>query len=275
MTMKIGIDLGGTNIRVGLIHEGAFLRKISAPCRADASEKEVLAQIIGMIRQMCTDEVQSIGIGVPSVVDVKQGIVYDVANIPSWVEVPLKAILEAEFQRPVAVNNDCNCFAIGEYKFGEGVSYKDIVCVALGTGVGAGIIINGQLYNGQNTGAGEIGCLPYLQHTYEYYCGSAFFSEEHNLSGKEAFQMAQQQNEMAIHIWKQMGFHLGNLMKAILFTYDPQLIILGGSISKAYEYFSLAMSESMQDFPYTKTLERIRIAVSQKEDIALLGASEL
>lgn len=273
--MKIGIDLGGTNIRAGLVHEGAIIRKKAEPCRADASEKEVLEQIIGMIKQLKTDEVQSIGIGVPSVVDAGQGIVYDVANIPSWVEVPLKTILETEFRLPVAVNNDCNCFALGELKFGEGVSSRNLVCVALGTGVGAGIIINGQLYNGQNTGAGEIGCLPYLEHTYEYYCGSAFFTEEHNLTGKDAFRLAQQQNEEALLIWKQMGFHLGNLMKAILFTYDPQLIILGGSIAKAYDFFSLSMSENMQDFPYAKTLERIRIVVSQKEDIALLGASEL
>jgi glucokinase len=273
--MKIGIDLGGTTVRAGLMNEGVLVRKISEPCRADGSEREVLDQIIGMIRQIHTGEVQSIGIGVPSVVDVEQGIVYDVANIPSWVEVPLKAVLEDEFHRPVAVNNDCNCFAVGEHMFGEGIACKDLVCVALGTGVGAGIIINGQLYNGQNTGAGEIGCLPYLDHTYEYYCGSAFFTEEYHLTGKEAFRMAQQQDEDALQIWNQLGFHLGNLMKTLLFAYDPQLIILGGGISKAYDFFSPAMSESMQDFPYTKTLERIRIAVSQKEDIALLGASEL
>lgn len=273
--MKIGIDLGGTNVRVGVVHNGEIIRKLSEPCKADQSEKEVLDHIIAMIRQVKTDEVESIGIGVPSVVDVEQGIVYNVTNIPSWEKVPLKSILEKEFNIPVSVNNDCNCFALGEYKFGQGTLYKDIVCVALGTGVGAGIIINGKLYNGQNTGAGEIGCLPYLEHDYEYYCGSAFFSKENNLTGKEAFQMGHENSKMALDIWKQMGFHLGNLMKAILFTYDPQIIILGGSISNAYDFFYPSMIENMQDFPYPEIVERVHIAVSKKEDVALLGASEL
>jgi len=273
--MKIGIDLGGTNVRVGVVHNGEIIKNISEPCRADRPEKEVLDHIISMIRQLKTDQIESIGIGVPSVVDAEQGIVYNVANIPSWVKVPLKAILEKEFNIPVAVNNDCNCFALGEYKFGEGIGYKDIVCVALGTGVGSGIITNGQLYNGQNTGAGEIGCLPYLQHDYEYYCGSAFFSKENNLTGKDAFLMGQNRDTEALKLWKEMGFHIGNLMKAILFTYDPQIIILGGSISNAYDFFSSAMYESMENFPYPETLERIRITVSRKENIALLGASEL
>lgn len=273
--MKIGIDLGGTNVRVGIVHNGEIIRSISEPCRADRPEREVLDHLISMIRELKTDQVESIGIGVPSVVDAQQGVVYNVANIPSWVKVPLKTILEEEFRIPVAVNNDCNCFALGEYKFGEGVGYKDLVCVALGTGVGAGIIIDGQLYNGQNTGAGEIGCLPYLAHDYEYYCGSAFFSKENNLTGKEAFQMGLQKEAHALELWRQIGAHIGNLMKAILFMYDPQVIILGGSISNAYPFFSSAMFENMKDFPYPETLERIRIATSRKENIALLGASEL
>lgn len=273
--MKIGIDLGGTNVRAGIVHNGNILRKISEPCRSDRSENEVLQHIINMIRQLMNDQVEKIGIGVPSVVDAEKGIVYNVANIPSWEKVPLKEILEKEFNIPVAVNNDCNCFALGEYKFGEGAGYKDIVCVALGTGVGAGIIIDGKLYNGQNTGAGEIGCLPYLEHDYEYYCGSAFFSKENNMTGKDAFLLGQEKNSLALDLWKRMGHHLGNLMKAILFTYDPQIIILGGSISNAYEFFSSSMIKNMKDFPYPETLERIQITVSKKEDIALLGASEL
>lgn len=273
--MKIGIDLGGTNVRVGVVHQGEIVHKIAEPCRADKSEKEVIDHIIDMIRRLITPQIESIGIGVPSVVDAVNGIVYNVANIPSWIKVPLKNILEQEFGIPVAVNNDCNCFALGEYKFGEGINYKDIVCVALGTGVGAGIIAGGRLYNGYNTGAGEIGCLPYLAHDYEYYCGSAFFCKENNLTGKEAFQMGHRQDPAALRLWHEMGTHVGNLMKAILFTYDPQIIILGGSISNAYPFFAPAMRQCMRDFPYPETLDRIRIAVSQKEDIALLGASEL
>ncbi|MDR3059884.1 MAG: ROK family protein, partial [Prevotella sp.] len=156
--MRIGIDLGGTNVRMGVVNNGTIIKKIAERCKVDQPAEVVTNQLKEMLHQIMTPEVKSIGIGVPSVVDAEKGIVYNVMNIPSWKEVHLKDILEKEFNIPVFVNNDCNCFALGEYHFGEGAGQKDLVAVALGTGVGSGIIIDGKLYNGGNTGAGEIGC---------------------------------------------------------------------------------------------------------------------
>jgi glucokinase len=273
--MRIGIDLGGTNVRVGVVDGGRIEEKIMEPTHSDASEEEVLNQLKQLIASVMHSGVEGIGIGVPSVVDAGRGIVYNVANIPSWREVHLKTILENEFRLPVAVNNDCNCFALGEFHFGEGAAYRDLICVALGTGVGAGVIINGKLYMGNNTGAGEIGCLPYLEHDYEYYCGSRFFSEEHGIPGKEAFERGLSGDAASLKLWEEVGFHMGSLMKMILYVYDPQAIILGGSISNAFDFFAAKMYESMSNFSYPETLDRIRIQVSRKEDIALLGASAL
>jgi glucokinase len=273
--MKIGIDLGGTNVRMGIVADGKIIKKLAEPCKADAAEEVVVNQLKAMIRQLMGPSVESIGIGVPSVVDVEKGIVYDVCNIPSWKEVHLKDILEAEFKVPVAVNNDCNCFALGEYHFGEGANCKNIVCLALGTGVGAGIIIDGKLYVGNNAGAGEIGCIPYLAHDYEYYCGSRFFSEEHALTGKEAYERVCAGDKQAIRLWHEVGGYIGDLLKVALFAYDPEMIILGGSISNAYPFFESTMREALKTFPYSATVERLKIRVSQKEDVALLGAAML
>ena len=87
----------------------------------------------------------------------KEGIVIDVLNIPSWKEVPLKKILEDRFQKPVWLNNDSNCFALGEYHFGKGQGYSNMLGVTIGTGLGTGIILNGKLCSGANGGAGEFG----------------------------------------------------------------------------------------------------------------------
>jgi glucokinase len=189
--------------------------------------------------------------------------------------VHLKSILEKEFHLPVAVNNDCNCFALGEYHFGTGKIYQNMVCLALGTGVGAGIIINGKLYTGHNAGAGEIGCLPYLAHDYEYYCSGCFFVKEHDITGKEAYERGCAGDPHALHLWRETGAHIGNLIKAVLFTYDPQAIILGGSIAHAFDFFRETMYESLKRFPYPETVERIAILPSQKKDVALLGAAVL
>jgi glucokinase len=273
--MKIGIDLGGTNIRAGVTNDGEVIRKRTEPCKAGEAAEVIINQLKTMISALVTPIVKSIGIGVPSVVDAEKGIVYNATNIPSWEKVHLKAILEEEFHLPVAVNNDCNCFALGEYHFGTGKMYPNMVCLALGTGVGAGIIIDGKLYMGNNTGAGEIGCLPYLAHDYEYYCSGCFFLKEHGLTGKEAFERGRAGDQHALGLWRETGVHIGNLIKAVLFTYDPQAIVLGGSVANAFDFFKEAMYESLRDFPYPETVARLTIRCSQKEDVALLGAAIL
>ena len=273
--MRIGIDLGGTNIRMGIADSGAIIRKIAEPCKANEEEDVVVNQLKDMIRQLMSPDIESIGIGVPSVVDAEKGIVYNAMNIPSWKEVHLKDKLEKEFNIPVNVNNDCNCFALGEYHYGEAQGYSSVVALGLGTGVGSGIVIDGKLYNGGNTGAGEIGSLPYLEYDYESYCSSSYFTRVHGTTGKEAYEKALKEDPEALLVWKEAGHHIGNLMKAILFTYDPLIVVLGGSISNGYRFFSESMMETMKTFPYPETVKRLKIAISTKEDISLLGAAML
>ncbi len=269
--MEIGVDLGGTNLRVGRIDRGQVVELLSEPCKAHASKQAVIDHIIALISRLMTPEVERIGVGVPSIVDTQQGIVYHVISIPSWDEVPLKSILEAHFHVSVNINNDCNCFALGVCRFGEGRGYRDIVCVALGTGVGAGVIIDGKLYSGHNTGAGEIGSVKYLDRDYEYYCSSRFFTGQ-GTTGKEAFEQATAGDPAAIALWQEFGKHVGNLVMAILYTYDPQAIVFGGSIANAYPLFAESMHRQLTEFPYPQNVENLKICTSSVENMALLGS---
>ena len=273
--MTIGIDLGGTNVRCGLVDNGNVVVRLSEPCLSDKPADEVVDQIKALIRRLINPDVKGIGIGVPSVVDMQQGIVYNVLNIPSWNEVHLKDILESEFGLPVYVNNDANCFALGEHRCGAGKPFRNMLGVTLGTGVGAGLIINNKLYCGSNTGAGEIGCLPYLAHTLEFYCGSAFFEEFYRTTGKEMALLASDGDANALQIWEEFGKHIGVLVKIILFAYDPDAIVFGGSIANAFPYFETAMRDEMQSFDYPETIKKIQIFISSRDDISLLGAAAL
>lgn len=273
--MKVGIDLGGTNMRVALVDNGRLVKKEIVACPSKASCEEVLSRLIGLIDRVMCPEVESIGVGVPSVVDSREGIVYNVVNIPSWKEVPLKRLLQEYFNVPVLVNNDSNSFAWGVKLFGEGREFSNMVGMTLGTGVGAGIIVDDKLYGGRNTGVGEIGSLPYLNSDYEHYCSSGFFVEHYNLTGKEAAERAITGDACALEVWNAFGTHVGNLMKAVLFTYDPDAIVIGGGIASAFSFYEPAMRGAMSDFPYPETIKNIRILVSQVEDVALLGASAL
>ncbi|MEG2612830.1 MAG: ROK family protein [Alistipes sp.] len=270
--MRIGVDLGGTNVRVGLVEEDRIVRLLSERCKSDLPEEQVINHISSLIEALITPAVTQIGIGVPSVVDAARGIVYNVISIPSWREVYLKDKLEARFKIPVHVNNDCNCFAAGVCHFGEARGYRNVVCVALGTGVGAGIVIDGKLYCGRNTGAGEIGSAPYLDSDYEYYCSSRFFVG-HGTTGHEAYKQAVAGDAQALALWQEFGNHVGDLMTLILYAYDPEAIVIGGSIANAFEFFKDAMYERLKEFPYAKTTEGVHILCSTVENVGLLGAS--
>lgn len=271
--MKIGVDLGGTNIRAALVDGQEIIKKVKRACPAKGKCEEVLETVANLIGEVICEGVESIGIGVPSVVDTRRGIVYNVANIPSWVEVPLKDILEQRFGIPVKINNDSNCFTLGESRFGKGQGYGSLVGVTLGTGVGSGIIIDGKLYEGRNAGAGEVGCLNYLDKDYESYCSTPFFVA-HSTSGAELSAKAKAGDAEATALWNEFGGHLGELVKAILFAYDPEAIVFGGGIAAGHPHFEAALRERIQTFPY-ETGKDVKIFFSEDGNMALYGASAL
>ena len=273
--MKIGIDLGGTNMRVGLTDGATLVNSVIEPCPAKETEEVVLNQLKRQIAQLMSSDVTGIGIGVPSVVDSVRGIVYNVANIPSWKEVHLKEQLEKEFGIPVAVNNDANCLALGVWKYGEGKGTRDMVGLTMGTGIGSGIIINGQLYNGVNTGAGEIGSLPFKDADYEFYCSSRFFSHLHGDTGANFGKRAQAGDAEAIAVWNEFGQNVGELIKAVLLTYAPEAIIIGGGIASAFSLFEAPMRASLESFPYPANVAATRIMPSTLPNAAILGAGAL
>jgi glucokinase len=271
----IGVDLGGTKIGVGKVEANQIVKHFAFNVSSQASEEKIVNEIIQAIEKVFDQTIAGIGVGAPSLVDVEKGIVYDVQNIPSWKKVPLKEILENHFHRPVYVNNDANCFAIGEKYFGKGRNYKNMVGLIIGTGMGAGIIINNRLYSGINCGAGEFGSIPYKEHIYEYYCSGQFFINEYGIEGHHLFDEAKKGDTKSLAIFEQFGIHLGNAIMTILFAVDPEAIILGGSVSQAYPFFQETMWKEIRSFPYKHTIERLVIDTTEETQIAILGAAAL
>lgn len=271
----VGVDLGGTNIRAGKIVDDkiAFLSKLPTP--SGGSVEEVMLQIYAAIDKCFDASTLSIGVGVPSVVDVEKGIVYDVVNIPSWKVVPLKELLGKRYNVPICVNNDANCFAVGEKYFGKAKSYKNIVGVTLGTGLGCGLIFNGKLYEGSNCGAGEFGSVPYLSHNVEYYCSGQFFTDEKKVKAIDVFRLAQTGEVAALKLFEEYGSHLGESLKSIFYAYDPEIVILGGSVSQSFEFFKEAMYKAMRNFAFSNVLANMKIVVSDLDNSAIYGAAAL
>ncbi len=271
----IGIDLGGTKVRAAKIVGESCQTYAHSLVPNKGSEKEIIDVIKELIYKLLDKSVVGIGIGVPSLVDEKLGIVYDVQNIPSWKKVFLKDILESCFNIPVFINNDVNCFSLGELHFGSGKKLDSFVGLTIGTGIAGGIIINKKLYNGSNFGAGEFGMLAYKEKNYEYYCSGQFFEKIHDVKGEELYVRAENRDKDAIKLFNVFGRHLGNLINQIMYSYDTEQIILGGSVSKSYDYFKEGIQMSLKSFAYQNSISNLKINVSRDPDISLKGAASL
>ncbi len=271
----LGIDIGGTNFDLGIVSSGQVTARSKSGVLKTASEKELLARLFDAIDSHITENTSAIGVGVPGVVDADKGVIYDIQNIPAWKEVPLQKILEEKYSIPVRLNNDANCFALGEKYFGAGKDYANFVGLSIGTGLGMGVIINNRPYNGVLCGAGEIGMLPFKDGIVEDYAGSFFFKRKYQMSAKEIHDLALRKQPQAIEAMNEFGQHLGMAIQMILYMYAPEAIMLGGSISKAYKLFEGSMNETVSAFAYSKQIEKLVIKCSEIEDIAILGAASL
>lgn len=270
----IGVDLGGTKITSALIENDKIVKQYTCATPFDREKMVVVDAISEAISEVYDPEILGIGIGVPGLVDLENNLVLDVTNIPSWDVVPLKKHLEARFPKPVFVNNDANCFALGEKHFGKGKPYRNFVGVTIGTGLGAGIIINNHLYSGQLSGAGEFGNIYYLDSNIENYCSGMFFKNQ-KLSGKEQAEKAKAGDTEAQKLFDELGIHIARGLGNILFALAPEAIILGGSVSQSFPLFEKSLRKTFKDFPFQKMYRDLKIEVSAETNMAVLGASSL
>ncbi len=242
---------------------------------AQGTPEEVIIQIFGLIDKIGLRNIQGIGIGVPGPVDEKKGIVYELINIPAWKKENVKEIFESRYRVPLHVQNDANCFALAEKYYGQGKNVNSFIGLIVGTGIAGGIILNDQLYSGPNGMAGEFGMMGYLDHYYEYYCCGQFFDHIYSISAKKAATQAESGDKNALLMWKAFGSHLGKAIEAILYAYDPEKIILGGSVSKSFHLYEKWIWEVLKNFAFKNSLKNFRLTASSLEHPGILGAAAL
>jgi glucokinase len=272
----VGVDLGGTKVAAGRVRQdGTIEAYTSHPVPADDAVETVLDAVYLAIDEVATPVFEAIGCGVPSVVDVRDGIVREVSNIPSWRAVPLKDRLQQRFGVPAAIDNDANLFALGEFTFGAGRSCHHLVGITLGTGLGAGVIADGRLVRGANCGAGELGKTDRKGMRLEDWCASPYFEREWGTPARELHHRAVAGDEQAHRAFEAYGGELSIAISRALYLFDPEIIVLGGSISRAFELFELAMRTGLDDFAFPHIVERVAIVPSRLEHAAVLGAAAL
>jgi glucokinase len=272
----LGIDIGGTSIKAGVLVSGRLQDIRSIPTPALESQEVILESLATFIQTYLPHAFEGIGIGIPGLVDPQEGVVLGLANIPSFQHVELRRFLFSRFGKPVFINNDANCFALGVHQFGVvGKGFQHLVGITLGTGVGGGIVIHGKLYSGLNSAAGEWCGASYLDLTFEDYCSGKFFNRMYQSKPKALAKLALEGDPIALKAFDEFGTHVGELLKVILYSLAPEAIILGGSIRKTFPLFEKSMRSTLQTFAYPSVLQKLQVLVSDLDETAIHGAVAL
>lgn len=296
----IGIDVGGTSIKMGLIdHEGHILHTLESPTPVNAGYPKVLDVMNQMAEQLMRekawdwDNISGVGMGVPAFLDLSKGIVIEAVNL-GWHQVPLKEELERLWNVPVVVDNDANAAALGEMWTGAGKGVSHLICLTLGTGIGGGVIINGDIYHGVNGSAGEVGHIRVReQGGITCNCGkqgcleteasataialkaleqvtlisSGPLKEEYDRKGtitaKRVVELAKLGDETCRAILADAGTVLGKALANMCYLLNPEKIVIGGGIAYAGNLLFDPLLKAFYDSVLPRVAENTKIVAAK------------
>jgi len=286
----IGIDFGGTKIKLAVISDDGKIHgeEILLSTESHRPAKEIVATMESGIRQAASsaglkvDDLNGIGIGSPGPLDLANGVLLDTPNLPSLKYFPLKKEISNLFDLPVELNNDGNCFVLGEAHFGAGKNASIVCGVTLGTGFGGGIVFDKRIYIGATGTAAEVWRSPYADLNFEEY-GSGrtivrFYEQRtgEKLESKEIFFLAQKGNSHATDTFLEFGENLGKILAIIVNVLDPDVFVIGGSISNAWEFFKTPLLENLNQNINDEPRNHIQVQPALLGDNSgLLGAAAL
>ncbi len=314
MKYYIGIDLGGTNIISGVVDEEyRILATAAMPTRLPRSAKEIVKDMVKATKEaidragLFMDDITSIGIGVPGTANKETGLVEYANNLEFYNE-PLLQLLKEYFDKPIYFDNDANAAAYGEYLAGCGRGTKSLVMVTLGTGVGGGIVLNDKIYTGSNYAGGELGHISIKFDGKECNCGRRGCFEVYGsataltsmardamekardskmweicggdldrVEGKTVFAASKLSDRTAKEVLDTYIYYLSVGITDIINIFQPEVLCIGGGISKAGDMFLVPLKELVGRQVYTKNSNhqtKIRIA-TLNNDAGIIGAAML
>lgn len=272
----IGVDVGGTNIRCAVISRSRGIIKYKESRIGNKnSQEKIINLLMDLLDTMFSSQIRGIGIGVAAIVNTKEGTIYEATNLPGLKNASFKKILEKKYKVPILVNNDANCFVLGEKFFESAKRFDHIVGVIIGTGFGAGIIIDGKLYCGHNCAAGEFGRVAFQDGNIEDYCSGKFFERRYNTSGEDLYTMAKKHEKMALSAFREYGNNLGIAIATVINSLDPEIIVLGGSVSKSYIFFKTSFLTTLKEYTSKYVYKKLKVKASRLNGIGVLGAAAL
>lgn len=291
--MIIGVDFGGTGIKAGIVEEGRVIRAAHTPTPKGASADEVLDAIARVVLELDANPT-SVGVAIPGEVD-PAGHCWGLPNVPGFKGVALGKGLSERLRCPVAVENDATTAALGEYLYGHGSRYPSFLMITLGTGVGGGLVIGGQLYPGGNGFAGEIGhininpnpdappCGCGKTGCLEAYVGTAGLIRTYSSLGGEGAQeikdiadAARRGESAAVQTFEKMGEVLGRGLANIQCVLDLNALIFTGGISHSFDLIEPSVRAALRKHSFAEPPAEVPLVVSELGSAAgVVGAAYL
>jgi glucokinase len=299
------VDLGGTYLRIALVDgSGKIHDQLKQPTPRGSSPDVIVDALAAAADKWSSDgrRIAGASIMVPGTVDNQNAVVVQAPNLPSLTNFPLKAVLEERLGWPVLLENDANAAAVGEMWLGAARGCRDVVSVTLGTGVGGGVILDGELWRGAHGSAGEIGhttvdpfsglkckcgnvgCLELFasataivrmtREDLPHFPQSKLKSEE--LDAEKVYYAGREGDELALSVFKKFGVYLGIGLANLINIIDPEIIVVAGGVVNGWDLFAPHMQHEVNERAVRVTAQKVKIAAAECGDNAgLLGAARL
>ena len=309
-THVVGIDIGGTKLATVVADStGHILSKVRKPTLAEKGPEYALQLLFEMVREtvasadLVQESVSAIGVSCGGPLDTKTGVVYSPPNLPGWDALPLKAQLESEFHIPVTIENDANASALAEYRFGGGRGYDAVLYMTMSTGIGGGIVIDGQIYRGANDSAGEVGHQILLPDGPPCGCGKRGCLEAlcsgpaiarraqdaiqkqltdrkaaatrllnlannriENVKSEHVLQAARTGDILALQLVEETAYYMGWGIANLVNILNPDIVLLGTIAIAAGELLLDPIRKTVSEFAMPRTAEAVKIAPAQLGD---------
>ena len=284
----IGIDLGGTAIKLARFdHRGTLLAELEVATPQPAVPGAVTMALCDAVQRLDPDGAAAlVGVGLPGPMDAAARVARVCINLPGWEDVPLAEWLEVRLQRRVTLANDGNCAVVGEAWWGAAKGFSDVVLLTLGTGVGGGVLLGGQLFTGHNGAAAEPGligvdpdgpaCNSGNRGSLEQFASIAALRRLCDRDPRELSQAAADGEPAALEVWERYGTRLGVGLSSLVYVFTPQLVLLGGGLAGAARHFLPAVRREVELRVQAVSREGLRIdACALGNGAGRLGAARL
>lgn len=306
----LALDIGGTKILAAIVaRKGKILEREYRLTLADEGPQAVIERIFSTIDNLLSktcvnlSRLHSISIASAGVIDMKNGIVTFSPNLPGWNNIPLLDIIKKRYGIDTFILNDATAAVLGEHKYGAGRGLKHLIYITVSTGIGGGIITNGQLYVGAGGGAGEIGHTIIDIHGPKCTCGNygcletlasgravaretiariksgeksllaAMVERVEDITAADVTKAAREGDKLALEVIKQTGFYLGVGLLTLVNIFNPERIIVGGGLSKMGDLLLEPARQVVKNGPYPFMSEAVSIVTAELgDDVSVLGA---